>query len=108
MDRPKYRIRTGSICGGRPVDQLGKDSRHLFWALVTGHHGTHWDDSLSELDCVYAITSNGRKRIVGFEPGYKDMAVRHLATYASGDIVLAIHPPVSGHRWWPGWVRTWS
>lgn len=66
-----------------------QDKRY-FNVIITPHHGTHWDDSLYNLRCLYSITSNGRKNVSKMSPNFKKIAYISLATFSNGDLLVPI------------------
>ncbi len=46
----------------RVVRKLKNINKTEFYVLITPHHGTHWDDKLSEIRCEYAVASNNKHK----------------------------------------------
>jgi len=61
-----------------------------FHILVTPHHGTHWDNSLRELRCVYSITSKSKKQIL--KSGFYDISQSVIKTSIHGDRAIPVPP----------------
>ncbi len=79
------------------VHDLMIKKRNHFLAVINPHHGTHWEDSLKNIRCIYSISSNGNKLISRFKQAFKDISLMHLSTHSNGDIILG-HPLVY-KRW---------
>jgi len=61
-----------------------------FCVLIAPHHGTHWDNSLGKIKCLYSISSCGRKLCSKVDPSLKKIAKRPLATYVNGDVIVSV------------------
>jgi len=70
------------------VERLRSCRRTRFFLLVAAHHGTHWHDSLSNIQCTCSVASVGSRLSRRLRIGYKEIAETSLATWANGDIVL--------------------
>lgn len=86
---------------GNPIKQvvselLSKD-RNRFLAIITPHHGTHWQRDLGRLRAWYAISSVGARLFRHASPNFKLLAEECLLTYFNGDIEVPVSFP-----WWPG------
>ena len=76
------------------VNDLKSKGRKNFYVFITPHHGTHWDNSLREIECIYSITSNGNKLYSRMKTHFKEIAKRSLATYVNGDIMIPLVVPL--------------
>jgi beta-lactamase superfamily II metal-dependent hydrolase len=74
------------------VDYLKSINRRKFYVFITPHHGTHWHDSLKEIETIYAITSNGDKLCSKMIPDFKDISKMSFATWVNGNISVPIFP----------------
>jgi hypothetical protein len=72
------------------VNSLIAADKKKFYTLVTPHHGTHWDNCLNNIECIYSITSNGRRLCSHIKPGFKDISKKSFATHVNGDIVIPL------------------
>jgi ribonuclease BN (tRNA processing enzyme) len=88
-DAEKYQIKP-------IVNELRKRSRTRFLIFVTPHHGTHWEQSLQNIKCVYALSSNGNRLISKLQPGFREISDIPLVTFVNGDLVVP-HNPFFGH-----------
>lgn len=70
------------------VDDLKSKGRRNFYIFITPHHGTHWNNSLYKIRCIYSISSNGNKLCSKMSPHFKEIAKISLATWANGDIII--------------------
>jgi len=85
------------------VNYLESVGKKRFYVFVTPHHGTHWDNCLKKIDCIYSITSNGSKLHSHIKRGFKDISRMSFATYVNGDIVVPPFLPTRSHRFYPWW-----
>ena len=85
------------------VSYLESVGKKRFYVFVTPHHGTHWDNCLKKIDCIYSITSNGSKLHSHIKRGFKDISRMSFATYVNGDIVVPPFLPTRSHRFYPWW-----
>ena len=83
-------------------NDLKSQGRKNFYVLITPHHGTHWDDSLREIKCIYSISSNGNKLCPKIKTHFKEISKRSLTTYINGDIMITTFPL---KRFW--WIIPW-
>ncbi len=69
-------------------------TKNFYIFFITPHHGTHWDDSLKEIKCIYSISSNGGKLYSMYSkiiPHFKKISFKDtLATHVNGDIFKKI------------------
>lgn len=73
------------------TDELISSGRRDFYVLITPHHGTHWHRSLTNLRCVWAIASNGKKLHAKMKP-FKFISQRTLTTFVNGEIMIPAYP----------------
>jgi beta-lactamase superfamily II metal-dependent hydrolase len=74
------------------VDYLKSINRRKFYVFITPHHGTHWHDSLKEIETIYAITSNGDKLCSKMIPDFKEISKTSFSTWVNGNISVPIFP----------------
>jgi len=82
------------------VDDLKSKGRKNFYIFITPHHGTHWDNSLQEIKCIYSITSIGSKLCSKMMPNFKEISKMSLATHINGDIMIPLYPIHQTGRFW--------
>lgn len=84
------------------VHSLDLRGRRRFYVLITPHHGTHWDESLKGIQCLYSVSSVGRRLCSRTDPRFKKISEIPLATWMNGDIML---PAFQTGGIWPrsGW-----
>ena len=70
------------------VDDLKSKGRRNFYIFITPHHGTHWNNSLYKIRCIYSISSNGNKLCSKMSPHFKEISKISLATWTNGDIII--------------------
>ena len=82
------------------INDLKLENRIHFYIFITSHHGTHRDDSLKEIKCIYLITSNGKYSQMNLN--FKEISKISLATQVNSDIVIPIHPTENFYKkvWW--------
>lgn len=88
------------------VDDLKSKGRKNFYIFITPHHGTHWDNCLEEIKCIYSISSNGKKLGPKMVPNFKKTSRIPLSTFVNKDIVIPIYPIYPKRKLWrvfPGW-----
>ncbi|AIJ05947.1 hypothetical protein JH146_1104 [Methanocaldococcus bathoardescens] len=75
------------------IKELNSKNRKFFYVLITPHHGTRWGYKLKDIECIYAISSNGEKYKDKFEkniPKFKKISENYLSTLEEGDIIISI------------------
>jgi hypothetical protein len=77
-----------------------------FQVLITPHHGTHWQRDLTQIRCIWAVSSVGPKLFKKSSPEYKKIADRCCVTYLLGDVELPFpfacwYPPRRFRYWYP-------
>jgi|YelNatPaOPRAMG01_1025707.scaffolds.fasta_scaffold17110_4 beta-lactamase superfamily II metal-dependent hydrolase len=82
------------------VDYLKSINRRKFYVFITPHHGTHWHDSLKEIETIYAITSNGDKLCSKMIPDFKEISKMSFATWVNGNISVPIFSIRRFPTWW--------
>ena len=85
------------------VDDLKTRGRTNFYTFITPHHGTHWDNSLYEIRCIYAIASNGKKLCSKMKPHFKEISERSFATHVNGDLIGPPMLPLRKLLWYIPW-----
>lgn len=85
------------------IGDLITAGKKKFYTLVTPHHGTHWDNSLKNIKCIYSITSNGRRLCSHIKPEFKGISRKSFATYFNGDIAIPQSLSKTFHRFYPRW-----
>jgi len=85
------------------IDDLIAAGKKKFYTLVTPHHGTHWDNSLKNIKCIYSITSNGRRLCSHIKPEFKGISKKSFATHVNGDIAIPQFLYKRFHRFYPRW-----
>ena len=87
------------------IEDLSSRRRSRFQVLIAPHHGTHWHRRLREIDCIYSVSSAGRRGIRKVNPIYKSISRISLCTYVNGDVIV---PTLTGGRWrYPFPPRHW-
>jgi len=76
------------------VCDLKSKGREDFYVFITPHHGTHWNNSLRQIKCVYSVTSNGSKLCSKMKTQFKEISNRSLGTFTNSDIMIALHPVI--------------
>jgi ribonuclease BN (tRNA processing enzyme) len=85
------------------IGDLIAAGKKKFYTLVTPHHGTHWDNSLKNIKCIYSITSNGRRLCSHIKPDFKGISRKSFATHVNGDIAIPQFLYKRFHRFYPRW-----
>jgi len=74
------------------INDLIMEEKKCFYILITPHHGTHWDNVLKEIRCIYSVTSNGNKLYARLKDGFKYISMVSFSTYVNGDIQIPMYP----------------
>jgi beta-lactamase superfamily II metal-dependent hydrolase len=85
------------------IGDLIAAGKKKFYTLVTPHHGTHWDNCLNNIECIYSITSNGRRLCSHIKPEFKGISRKSFATQVNGDIAIPQFLYKRFHRFYPRW-----
>lgn len=70
------------------IKNLESDGRTKFFAMINPHHGTHWHESLREIECIHSISSSGKKLFPKVKPQFKEISKFHHVTSLVGDVVI--------------------
>jgi beta-lactamase superfamily II metal-dependent hydrolase len=72
------------------VDFLkNKNNKKLFYIFITPHHGTHWDNSLGNIQAFYSILSCGSELFNNMkQKKFEQISNFTLSTYQKGDITI--------------------
>ncbi|WP_146192147.1 hypothetical protein [Oceanotoga teriensis] len=85
------------------IGDLIAAGKKKFYTLIIPHHGTHWDNSLKDIKCIYSITSNGRRLCFYIKPGFKSISKKSFAIHVDGDIAIPQFLPKKINRFYPRW-----
>jgi hypothetical protein len=83
------------------ISDLQSVGKKKFYALVTPHHGTHWDNRLKNIECIYSLTSNGKILCSDIHTKFKNISRKSFATHVNGDLLVPLFPPMRSHRFCP-------
>ena len=78
------------------IKELALEGRKRFYVFITPHHGTHWHSSLRKINCVYSVSSTGKRLVSNVNSHYKSISRISLCTHTNGDLVV---PGFFG-SWW--------
>lgn len=57
-----------------------------YYSLITPHHGTHWNSTLSRVHSEYALSSVGPRLVRNVRIEFDNISNMHYKTFCSGDI----------------------
>lgn len=83
------------------ITNLVSEGKKRFYVLIAPHHGTHWHRSLKKINCVYSLSSTGKKLVSYVNSNYKSISKMPFCTYTNGDLVV---PVFSSWRRFPPWI----
>jgi len=70
------------------IKELALEGRRRFHVFITPHHGTHWHSSLRKINCVYSVSSTGKRLVSNVNSHYKSISRISLCTHTNGDLVV--------------------
>lgn len=73
------------------VKDLISECRKNFYILITPHHGTHWHDSLRKINCIYSISSCGKKLYSKIKSQFRQISQKSFYTRTDGTIFLSFN-----------------
>jgi len=83
------------------IADLTSASQKRFYVLIAPHHGTHWHNYLNKINCIYSLSSTGKKLASHMKSNYKSISRMPFCTYTNGDLIVPVLP-----TWlrFPAWI----